>query len=98
MNRATPGGIDSPFSEGAGGLILLVFTGVRSIKPLPKSWYGYGAKMVLPKRKKAKRKFPSKPKIRRVGTGSKGKSKSPATSNVKEKEELIRIWDEDLCE
>lgn len=47
-------------------------------------------------RKKAKRKVPSKPKSRKVKSGSKGKPK--ALSTVKEKEELIRIWDEDLCE
>lgn len=47
-------------------------------------------------RKKAKRKAPSKPKIRSVESGPKGKRKTP--SATKEKEELIRIWDEDLCE
>jgi hypothetical protein len=47
-------------------------------------------------RKKGKRKSISKPKIRKVETGSRGKRKPP--SNTKDKEELIRIWDEDLCE
>ncbi len=47
-------------------------------------------------RKKTKRKPPSKPKIRKVESGAKGKRKTQ--TSVKEKEELIRIWDEDLCE
>jgi hypothetical protein len=47
-------------------------------------------------RKKAKRKAPSKPKSRKVESGLKGKRKPPFIT--KEKEELIRIWDEDLCE
>jgi hypothetical protein len=47
-------------------------------------------------RKKAKRKAPSKPKSRKVKSGSKGKRKAPSTE--REKEELIRIWNEDLCE
>ena len=47
-------------------------------------------------RKKPKRKLPSKPKSRKVESGSKGKPKTPSTN--KDKEELIRIWNEDLCE
>jgi len=47
-------------------------------------------------RKKSKRKAPSKPKTRKVEPGSKGKPKALTTD--KEKEELIRIWNEDLCE
>ena len=47
-------------------------------------------------RKKANRKAAAKPKSRKVESGSKGKRKSPATA--KEKEELVRIWNEDLCE
>jgi hypothetical protein len=49
-------------------------------------------------KKKAKRKPPSKPKIRKVESGAKGKRKPPAASTEKDKEELIQIWDEDLCE
>ncbi len=49
-------------------------------------------------RKKAKRNPPSKPKPRKVESGSKGKSKPKTPSTAKEQEELIRIWDEDLCE
>ena len=49
-------------------------------------------------RKKAKRKSPSKPKIRKVESGARGKRKSQTSATAKDKEELIRIWDEDLCE
>lgn len=49
-------------------------------------------------RKKAKRKPPSKPKSRKVESGLKGKRKPGTPVSIKEKEELIRIWDEDLCE
>jgi hypothetical protein len=49
-------------------------------------------------RKKVKRKAPPKPKTRRVESGSRGKSKPKTPSRAKEQEELIRIWDEDLCE
>ncbi len=49
-------------------------------------------------RKKAKRKPPSKPESRKVESGAKGKRKSQTPSTANEKEELIRIWDEDLCE
>jgi len=47
-------------------------------------------------RKKTKRKSPSKPHSRKVESNAKGKPKSQTTA--KDKEELIRIWDEDLCE
>jgi hypothetical protein len=49
-------------------------------------------------RKKAKRKPPSKPESHKVESGAKGKSKPQTASTTKDKEELIRIWDEDLCE
>jgi hypothetical protein len=66
-------------------------------------------------RKKAKRKPPSKPKIRRVEGGpdttedtekanrkqdsrTSRISSGPCPATAKDKEELIRIWDEDLCE
>jgi len=49
-------------------------------------------------RKKAKRKPSTKPKARKVESGSKGKLKPKIPSTAKDKEELIRIWDEDLCE
>jgi hypothetical protein len=49
-------------------------------------------------RKKAKRKPSTKPKSRKVESGSRGKPKPQTPSTAKEKEELIRIWDEDLCE
>jgi len=54
--------------------------------------------MGLLMKKKAKRKPPSKPKIRKVESGAKGKSKPESQSSAKDKEELIQIWDEDLCE
>ena len=47
-------------------------------------------------RKKAKRKTTSKPKPRKAESGPKGKRKTPVTP--KDKEELIRTWNEDLCE
>ena len=47
-------------------------------------------------KKKSKRKAPAKPKSRKVESVPKGKQKPPC--NAKEKEELTRIWDEDLCE
>ena len=46
--------------------------------------------------KKPKIKSPPKPKSRKTEPGLKGKRNTP--SNAKEKAELIRIWDEDLCE
>lgn len=49
-------------------------------------------------RKKAKRKGPPKPKSRKVESGPRGKRKPGTPASLKEKEELIRIWDEDLCE
>lgn len=49
-------------------------------------------------RKKAKRKAPSKPKNRKVESGAQGKPKPKTQTTAKDKEELIRIWDEDLCE
>jgi ribosome modulation factor len=54
--------------------------------------------MDLQMRKKAKRKPLSRPKSRKVESGSKGKSKPKTPSDAKDKEELIRIWDADLCE
>ena len=47
-------------------------------------------------RKKPKGKAPSKLKSRKVPSGSRGKRKTPTITI--EKEELIRIWNEDLCE
>lgn len=47
-------------------------------------------------RKKAKRNPTAKPKTRKVNSALKVNRKPPAT--VKDKEELIRIWGEDLCE
>lgn len=47
-------------------------------------------------RKKAKRTPASKPKTRKMESSPRGKRKPP--SAAKDKEELIRIWDEDLCE
>ena len=49
-------------------------------------------------RKKARIKSPSKPKIRKVESSPKGKLKPRTPSATQNKEELIRIWDEDLCE
>jgi hypothetical protein len=48
--------------------------------------------------KKAKRKLPPKPKIRKVESAPGGKRKPGTSASIKDKEELIRIWDEDLCE
>ncbi len=49
-------------------------------------------------RKIAKSNPLPKPKSRKVESGSRGKSKPQTPSTAKDKEELIRIWDEDLCE
>ena len=49
-------------------------------------------------RKKAKPKRASKPKIRKTESGAQKKPKLKTPSTAKEQEELIRIWDEDLCE
>lgn len=63
-------------------------------------------------KKKAKRKAPSQPKSRKVEGGpvttertegandrqDSGISPGPCPATAKDKEELIRIWDEDLCE
>ena len=46
--------------------------------------------------KKAKPKRSSKPRKAESGPQKKPKPKTPSTA--KEQEELIRIWDEDLCE
>jgi len=47
-------------------------------------------------RKKTKRNPASKPKTRKMESSPRGKRKPPSTA--KDKEELIRIWSEDLCE
>ena len=49
-------------------------------------------------RKKAAKKAVVKPKSRRVSSASGGKRKPLNTSTAKDKEKLIRIWNEDLCE